>query len=121
MARHRYIYKGGKVIAEFHNGDLVHAEPEYFGEAEQGPLIVPDLPGYVSPVTGLWVEGRRARREDLKRTGSRPYEGREQEVKESMRRRAYDEARLAERIERTTHETWNHLPRATQRKLMGEQ
>lgn len=36
-----------------------------------GPFIRSDLPAYVSPVTGKPVEGRAARREDLKRSGSR--------------------------------------------------
>ncbi len=33
------------------------------------PLITPDTPGYASPITGEWIEGRRARREDLKKHG----------------------------------------------------
>ena len=31
------------------------------------PLDTPDTPGYRSPITGEWIEGRRARREDLKK------------------------------------------------------
>lgn len=31
------------------------------------PRITPDTPGYLSPVSGQWIEGRRARREDLKK------------------------------------------------------
>lgn len=38
------------------------------------PLVVCDLPGYRSPVDGRWVEGRRARREDLARNNCVPYE-----------------------------------------------
>lgn len=33
--------------------------------------VVPDLPGYLSPVGAGWIEGRAARREDLKRTNCR--------------------------------------------------
>lgn len=55
------------------------------------PMIMTDLPGYESPVTGKWIEGRKARLEDLRRTGSRPYEGFEQEKKEADRQRAYQE------------------------------
>lgn len=36
-----------------------------------GPFILSDIPTYVSPVTGKPVDGRAARREDLKRSGSR--------------------------------------------------
>lgn len=38
------------------------------------PLVVCDLPGYQSPVDGRWIEGRRARREDLARNNCVPYE-----------------------------------------------
>jgi hypothetical protein len=36
-----------------------------------GPFILRDTPAYVSPVTGHVVDGRSARREDLKRSGCR--------------------------------------------------
>ena len=45
--------------------------------ADEAPIDIPrpyiraDLPGYKSPVTGKWIEGRAARREDLARTGCR--------------------------------------------------
>lgn len=38
------------------------------------PMIQSDLPGYMSVVSNKWVEGRRARRDDLARTGCRPCE-----------------------------------------------
>lgn len=55
-------------------------------------LVCDDLPGYLSPVTEKWVEGRRARREDLARSGCRPYDPGEKE--EFLRRRAKEEADL---------------------------
>lgn len=36
-----------------------------------GPNVWSDLPGYKSPVGTGWIEGRRARREDLARSGCR--------------------------------------------------
>jgi hypothetical protein len=33
------------------------------------PSVVPDTPAYRSPITGEWIEGRKARREDLKKHG----------------------------------------------------
>ena len=33
------------------------------------PFYTPDTPGYESPITGEWIEGRMARREDLKKHG----------------------------------------------------
>ncbi len=35
------------------------------------PMVMGDLPEYISPVTGKPVDGRVARREDLKRSGCR--------------------------------------------------
>ena len=42
------------------------------------PYVLSDLPPYYSVVSGKWVDGRRARRDDLARTGCRevdPSEG----------------------------------------------
>lgn len=41
------------------------------GAGQNAPSIHSDLPGYISPVGNGWVEGRSARREDLKRSGCR--------------------------------------------------
>lgn len=57
----------------------------------QAPAVFADLPGYESPVTGKWVEGRAQRREDLRRTGCRPYEEGEREL--SIKTRKEDERR----------------------------
>lgn len=73
-------------------------------------FIQDDLPGYESPVTGQWIEGRRARREDLKRTGSRPWEGMEQEQKEAAKIRARQEVRLDQLAERMAHRAWAEAP-----------
>jgi hypothetical protein len=82
---------------------LQHKEPF-------APAVFGDLPGYESPVTGKWIEGKRARREDLKRTGSRPYEGRkvEEQIAASFR-----EARAREedkKLERAVVDVWQHSP-----------
>jgi hypothetical protein len=81
-----------------------------FGPVDFGQLIMADLPGYVSPVSGKWVEGRKARRDDLARTHSRPYEGREQEQKEIERQRRYDEARQEKRIDESANRAWAEAP-----------
>lgn len=68
-----------------------------------------DLPGYQSPVTGKWVEGRKQRAEDLKRSGSRPYEGRDQELKESRRRAKYADEKLDRHLESATKQALSTL------------
>ena len=107
MTRRRWIYK---------NGDAIEVSPDY-DEGQTGPIVFGDLPGYQSPVTGLWVEGRRARREDLKRTGSRPFEGIEQERKEAARQEAYREQRLDAHLTKTAAEVFYQLP-ADKRRIL---
>jgi len=54
----------------WYEGDWVPVSA--FARAPQvGPMIVRDTPAYISPVTGKPVDGRAARREDLKRSGCR--------------------------------------------------
>lgn len=43
------------------------------------PRVAADYPGYECPVTGKWVEGKAAHRENLKRTGCRLLESGETE------------------------------------------
>jgi hypothetical protein len=81
-----------------------------FTPVEFGSLIMADLPGYQSPVSGKWIDGRKARREDLARTQCRPYEGREQEQKEIDRQRQYDERRLDKRADELAHRAWAEAP-----------
>lgn len=56
------------------------------------PRVFSDYEGYESPVSGKWIEGRRARVEDLKRNNCRPYE--EGERQEFERRQAANEREL---------------------------
>lgn len=73
-------------------------------------FIQPDLPGYQSPVNGQWIEGRKARREDLLRTGSRPWEGLVAERKEAERANAGKERQLDQLAERMAHRAWDMAP-----------
>lgn len=100
--RRRWVYRDG-VAVEITADAVLHAEP-------MGVLIVGDLPGYQSPVTGLWVEGRRARREDLARTQCRPWEGKQQELQEAARREAYAEQKLDASLTKAASEAFYQLP-----------
>lgn len=78
-----------RTISDRHNGpECCHQKMTMVIVA---PAVAPDLPGYESPVTGKWVEGRSARHEDLRRTGCRPYEGRDAETREHQRQQRYAE------------------------------
>lgn len=61
----RYVWKDGD-FRDPSTNEPMHLP--YAGKVTL-PLYTPDTPGYQSPVTGEWIEGRRARREDLKKHG----------------------------------------------------
>lgn len=85
---------------------------------QHAALIVPDLPDYVSPVTGKLVSGRKQRREDLRRTNSRPWEGMDQELKESARQSAYDDKRRSERLEHVLRANYHQRLSPSQRRAI---
>ena len=85
----------------------------------EAPAVQDDLPGYQSPINGQWVEGRRARHEDLRRNHCRPWEGLAAEKQEAHRRaaeidRAYDKA-----VEGAIVDTYKSLSPDKQRALDG--
>ena len=88
-------------------------------ESRQSAYVLGDLPGYESPVTGKWVEGRAQRREDLKRTGSRPWEGREQEMKVAMERKREVDRAMDRAAEATAWKAWHQLSPSSRRALEG--
>ena len=94
-------------------GKLVEVQTS--GPASVAPYVVPDIPDYVSPVTGLWVNGRKQRREDLKRTGSRPYEGREVEMQIAKSYRESQEREADKKLEKHVVEVWQHSPERIRR------
>jgi hypothetical protein len=59
------------------------------------PLIASDLPGYLSPLGTGWIEGRSARREDLKRGNCREVAPGEWKPSEAYREREARKARDA--------------------------
>lgn len=101
MTRRRWIQKAGI--------GLVEVPTDHRAARRVAPAIHADLPGYQSPVTGQWIEGRRARREDLKRTGSRPWEGMDQERKEASRQQAYVDEHFDRKAGEAAERAWYQL------------
>lgn len=99
MTRKRWVYI---------DGEAIEVSADYAPEPK-GPLVFGDLPSYQSPVTGKWVDGRVQRREDLKRTGSRPYEGLEQEKKEVARQQRYAEQKLDASLTKSVSEAFYQM------------
>ena len=92
--------------------EIKEAKPQ-----EVAPKVFGDIPGYESPVSGKWVEGRRARREDLKRTGCRPYEGRESEQRAAQQHWKDLEKRQEQSIEKAVHQAWSEASSQTRKIL----
>lgn len=72
------------------------------------PAVSVDYAGYTCPVTGRWIEGRRAHEENLKRTGCRVLETGEKEAAE--RARAAEEAAFDRSVEATVEEYFEKAP-----------
>lgn len=79
------------------------------------PAVAADLPGYESPVTGKWVEGKSARREDLRRSGCRPYESPADERAEAQRQRNYSDAKLDRSLHDAVARQFYSLPESKRR------
>ncbi len=86
------------------------------------PRVFSDYEGYESPASGKWISGRRARLEDLKRTGCRPYEEGERQEFERRQVAADKELDTAvdEVVDRSMAELTQHDEGSDARKqLMG--
>ena len=88
-------------------------------ETGYSAAVLADVEGYVSPTTGKWIEGRKARRDDLARSNARPWEGIEAEMQEAARQRAYMEAKQDKRIEEAAWRSWYSMDPKKRRQLMG--
>ena len=75
------------------------------------------MEAYQSPVTGEWIETPRQRRIDLKNSGSREWEGREQETKAAQDREKDFDKMLDKSAEKSAVEAWQALPTETKKVL----
>lgn len=118
MSRTRIIYGREGKLAEWKDGELVWASDEYLGIGNTGPTVIDEIEPYVSPVTGQLIDSRAKRREDLLRTNSRPYEGRDQELKEAARQRAYEAQRHEKKLDESVWRAWYSMSPDKRRQLM---
>lgn len=72
---------------------------------------------YVSTTTGKYITTERARRDDLKRSGCRPYEGLEAEKKEAERKRKYEEEKSDAKLEEAARRAYYQLSPSKRRTL----
>jgi len=107
-----------RAVSARHDAPICHGRP--MSIVICAPAVQADLPGYVSPTTGRWIEGRAARREDLKRSHSRPWEGFDQERKAARQRDREAEIRLDRQLEHAARTAFHELPPAKRRLLEGD-
>lgn len=74
------------------------------------PMGIVDIPAYESPASGKWITSRAERREDFKRTGTRPWEGIEEEKKEAQRQEKYQEEVSDKALDHIVRKAWADLP-----------
>lgn len=95
--------------------------PEHCGEKMQriveAPAVQVDIGGYTSPIDGRWIEGKAARREDLKRNNCRPWEGMESEKKEALKRAAAADKDYEKGVEAAVYNTFNNMSAEKQRAI----
>ena len=66
---------------------MVPSDIEPVRKGGKSIYVIPDTPGYRSPLGTGWIEGRRARREDLKRGNCREVDPGEWHPRKEMPRR----------------------------------
>ena len=66
-----YVWRDGKWVDKETESKPLLTAKQRRSKKIACPMIISDLPAYVSPVTGKLIEGRKARREDLARSGCR--------------------------------------------------
>lgn len=74
----------------------------------RAPRVLGDYAGYSCPITGAWIEGRKAHRENLAKHGCRLLEPGEKE--EGLRRRRKEEADLDNAVAETVAEEIHKMP-----------
>jgi len=72
---------------------------------------------YTSPIDGRPITTKQARIDDLKRSGSRPWEGLEQEKKVAQERKKYEEKIEDKKLEAAAVQAWQSL-KPEQRKVL---
>jgi putative FmdB family regulatory protein len=82
------------------------------------PMVKGDYPGYSCPITGKWIEGRRAHEENLKKHGCRVLEAGETES--AKRTWAAEDTALENAVESTVEEFVETLPTEKKERLAAE-
>lgn len=83
----------------------------------EAPAVQVDIGGYQSPIDGQWIEGKAARREDLKRNNCRPWEGMAEEKKAAIERSKAADKDFEKGVEAAAYNTFNNMSAEKQRAI----
>lgn len=84
------------------------------------PMAQIDFPAYESPASGKMITSRNERREDMARTGSRPWEGMESEKRQAARNKAEEESKQDAVLDHTVRTAWAALPPSKKAQALAE-
>lgn len=107
-----------KPIAYLNREEPCEACKTPMGRQVCSPSVIGDYAGYTCPISGAWVEGRKAHEENLKRHGCRVLETGETE--QARREGAQAEADLDRSVEATAEQFYETLPTAKREQLAAE-
>lgn len=116
--KHEYVAK----VAECQN------TPICCGEKTEKRIFTPslgvkvDFPAdgaYVSPASGKMIASSAERKRDFAETGTRPWEGMENERKEAQIRKANEEARQDKELTKVAEQTWRDAPEQQKKAILG--
>lgn len=82
------------------------------------PRVLGDYAGYECPVTGRWIEGRAAHKENLARTGCRLLEP--GETASAAKYRAQSDEQLLDAVANTAEQIVHEMPAVKREKLVAE-
>lgn len=91
------------------NGRLVEIDMNAPRPPRKTPYIMGDIEPYESPIDGAIISSRKERREDLLRSGCRPYEGFESEQREADKFRAEQDRQFDEKLGGMIEKTYYEL------------
>lgn len=104
-------------IAERDNAEFCAADGEAMLRIIEAPAVQADIGGYTSPIDGRWIEGKAARKEDLKRNNCRPWEGMAEEKKAAIERSKAADKDFEKGVEAAAYNTFNNMSAEKQRAI----
>jgi hypothetical protein len=110
---------GYRTVEERRNSPLCCGERMYIVICPA--FVQDDIEPYVSPATGRIIGSKSKRRDDFKRSQTRPWEGLEAEKKEAARRRKHIEDKHDAKLTDAAYRAFHALPPSKRKVLEGSE